>query len=175
MDKVLITKVFGFLAFLILMSYMSFELPIGAGIPITGQSLAVLIIGYFCGFSEIILVFLIYFSLGIANLPVFADGATGWATFAGNSGGYLYSFPVAALLVSYFEYNKKRTLTYTFQSFVMATILILTVGVLHLSFSMGLNDAVTYGFKPFWVGGLLKVAMGLLIVYLYMLILKIEA
>lgn len=92
-NNINIAKVFGFVALMIVASYITTALPIGEGIPITGQSLAVLLIGYYCGIYEVLLVFLIYFILGLAGLPVFADGGSGVEALVGKSGVYCYLLP----------------------------------------------------------------------------------
>lgn len=67
-------------------------------VPITLQSLAVILAGAVLGPWRGGLVVLLYLLLGGLGLPVFAAGARGWASFAGPSGGYLLSFPLVAAL-----------------------------------------------------------------------------
>ena len=43
----------------------------------------------------------LYVLEGIANLPVYASGAHGWAVITGSSGGYLLSYPFAAFAVGF--------------------------------------------------------------------------
>ena len=64
------------------------------GIPITGQSLAVLVVGFVLGPKRGLLVIAIYLIAGLAGLPVFAKGASGIDTLMGGSGGFLYGFLV---------------------------------------------------------------------------------
>lgn len=67
-------------------------------VPITLQSLAVILAGAVLGPWRGGLVVLLYLLLGGLGLPVFAGGGRGWASFAGPSGGYLLSFPLVATL-----------------------------------------------------------------------------
>lgn len=67
-------------------------------VPITLQSLAVILAGAVLGPWRGGLVVLLYLLLGGLGLPVFAGGGRGWASFAGPSGGYLLSFPLVAML-----------------------------------------------------------------------------
>ena len=55
----------------------------GGGIPITGQSLAVLVVGFVLGRKLGLLVIAIYLIAGLAGLPVFAKGASGIDTVLG--------------------------------------------------------------------------------------------
>lgn len=75
--------------------------PVGIGVPITLQTLAValtaLVLGAWRGFSATML----YLIVGFAGLPVFAQGSAGLAVFGKPSIGYLLAFPLAALLTGY--------------------------------------------------------------------------
>ena len=59
------------------------------GIPITGQSLAVLVVGIVLGPNRGLLVIAIYLIAGLAGLPVFAKGASGIDTLKGGRGGFM--------------------------------------------------------------------------------------
>ena len=67
-------------------------------VPITLQSLAVILAGAVLGPWRGGLVVLVYLLLGGLGVPVFAGGAAGWQTFAAPSAGYLLSFPLVAAL-----------------------------------------------------------------------------
>lgn len=62
------------------------------GIPITGQSLAVLLVGLLLPFPWGGGAVLLYLLLGGLGLPVFAEGGSGWSSFSGGSGGFLLAF-----------------------------------------------------------------------------------
>jgi len=88
-------------------------------IPITGQSLAVLVVGFLLGRKLGVLAVAVYLLLGIIGLPVFAgeseiefftEGDKGFfngfwmatkATFTQGSGGYLYGFLFAAYIIGW--------------------------------------------------------------------------
>lgn len=71
---------------------------IGLPVPITLQTFGVLLAGAILGAKRGSLAVLLYLAVGAAGLPVFANGASGLAPFAGPSVGYLVGFPLAALL-----------------------------------------------------------------------------
>lgn len=139
-----------------------------SGIPITGQSLAILTTASILKPKNAALVILSYLVLGFSGLPVFADGSSGIEKLWGNSGGFLYGFLIAGTLLSYairaFSDNKfYRILIFT----LLATAILLAIGVLHLSVHIGFQKAITYGFLPFWKGGIIKSLLGAMISYTY--------
>ena len=75
------------------------------GIPITGQSLAVLVVGFVLGPKRGLLVIAIYLIAGLAGLPVFAKGASGIDTLMGSSGGFLYGFLVGGYVCGALQEN----------------------------------------------------------------------
>lgn len=69
-----------------------------APVPVTLQSLAVMLAGALLGPWRGAAAVLLYLLSGLAGLPVFAGGASGPAVLHGPSAGYLAAFPLAALL-----------------------------------------------------------------------------
>src|SRR6476469_4042947 len=75
-------------------------------VPITGQTLGVLLTGALLGSRRGALAMLVYLAEGLAGLPVFAGGASAWTpsaavvpTIIGPAAGYLFSYPIAAFVV----------------------------------------------------------------------------
>jgi biotin transport system substrate-specific component len=62
----------------------------------TLQPLAVLAVGGILGGAAGLSALLLYLSLGILGLPVFAAGGSGLPHLLGATGGYLLAFPIAA-------------------------------------------------------------------------------
>ncbi|MGC3992551.1 MAG: biotin transporter BioY [Propionicimonas sp.] len=78
-------------------------IPVGAaGVPITLQTLAVVLAGLVLGPWRGFLATLLYLVVGFAGLPVFAGGAAGLAVLAKPSVGYLLAFPFGALVAGAF-------------------------------------------------------------------------
>src|SRR3989344_6465707 len=71
-------------------------------VPITLQTLMVLLSGAMLGPYYGTLSMIIYLILGVIGLPVFAGGSSGVAALFGPTGGYLFSYPVAAFVVGLF-------------------------------------------------------------------------
>ncbi|MBN9104054.1 MAG: biotin transporter BioY [Propionibacteriaceae bacterium] len=72
------------------------DIPLPAGVPITLQTLAVMLTGVILGPRRGFLAILLYLVVGFAGLPVFAGGAAGLGVLAKPSIGYLLAFPIGA-------------------------------------------------------------------------------
>lgn len=72
--------------------------PVPGGVPLTLQTLGVVLAGLVLGPWRGFLAVLLYLAVGFAGLPVFAGGASGLAVFGKPSIGFLLSFPFAAAI-----------------------------------------------------------------------------
>ncbi len=73
--------------------------PFGGAVPITAQSMGVMLAGAILGSKRGALAVLLFLALVAIGLPLLAGGRGGLGVFAGPSVGYLIGFPVAAWLV----------------------------------------------------------------------------
>lgn len=148
-------------------TFINFEIK-SIGIPITGQSLAVLVIVYLFPRNWSLFAVTTYVIFGTLGLPIFADGAFGIEMIKGNSGGYLYGFIFAAGIITLFKKKKEPfKLTNICFGMLFETFLILLFGYIHLSFHIGSKNAFIYGVQPFVIGGLIKVIFGTFIVWFW--------
>jgi len=134
-------------------------------VPVTGQTLVVLMIGMAYGSRLGAATLLAYLVEGGMGLPVFAGGGAGWATLAGPTGGYLIGFLVAAFILGLLaERGMGRGPVSTALAMIVGTALIYVFGVTHLSGFTGFEKAVAAGLLPFLYGDALKlvVAAGLM-------------
>ena len=134
-------------------------------VPVTGQTLVVLMIGMAYGSRLGAATLLAYLVEGGMGLPVFAGGGAGWATLAGPTGGYLIGFLVAAFILGLLaERGMGRGPVSTALAMIVGTALIYVFGVTHLSGFIGFEKAVAAGLLPFLYGDALKliVAAGLM-------------
>lgn len=77
-------------------------IPVGSvGVPITLQTLAVMLTGLCLGPWRGGLAVLLYLVIGFAGFPVFSKGQSGIGILAGPSAGYLVAFLVAAVVVGF--------------------------------------------------------------------------
>lgn len=134
-------------------------------VPVTGQTLVVLMIGMAYGSRLGAATLLAYLVEGGMGLPVFAGGGAGWATLAGPTGGYLIGFLVAAFILGLLaERGMGRGPVSTALAMLVGTALIYVFGVTHLSGFIGFEKAIAAGLLPFLYGDALKliVAAGLM-------------
>lgn len=75
--------------------------PPGFAVPITAQSLGVMLAGSVLGARRGLLSLLLFLVLVAVGLPVLAGGRGGLGVFAGSSVGFLLAFPVAALVIGW--------------------------------------------------------------------------
>lgn len=145
---------------------LSFDLNLADQIvPITGQTLAVLCCALLLPTWEATVAILIYFVMGGLGLPVFANGASGWSKFTGNSAGYFLGFLLATIAVgSTRGYKDHQNFTYIFQQQILGTIIILICGVSVLAYHIGLSSAIELGLAPFWLAAIVKIILGTIIV-----------
>ena len=73
------------------------KLELIAGVPITLQSLGIMLAGTVLGARAGFLAVILYLVLGAIGLPIFAGGAGGLGPFFGPTGGFLIGFAFAAL------------------------------------------------------------------------------
>lgn len=77
-------------------------IPVGAlGVPITVQTLAVMLTGLALGPGRAFAAVGLYVLLGLAGLPIFSGGRGGLGVLAGPSAGYILAFPLAAAAVGW--------------------------------------------------------------------------
>jgi biotin transport system substrate-specific component len=152
-------------ALLVLFTQLRYEWMLGdTEIPLTGQSLAVLIIG-FCwpGWSGVLAIVL-YVLLGGFGMPVFAEGAFGWGVVQGGSGGYLLGFIAAALYLRTGRYRKwAQSLGGKIGLMFLASIFILGFGFIRLVQMFGTESALDHGFWPLWPGALVKIVLAAIV------------
>jgi biotin transport system substrate-specific component len=130
-------------------------------VPITGQTLAVVLAGAALGARRGAASQALYLLLGLF-LPVYADGEQGLEVVWGATGGYLVGFIVAAALVGALaERGADRRHVRAFAAFAVGQLAIFGIGVPWLKASTGMawEDAIHNGFVIFIVGGLIKAAL----------------
>ena len=125
-------------------------------VPITMQTLVVMLIGFTFGARLGSYTVLLYLASGAIGAPVFAGGA-GLAYMSGPTGGYLFGFLVAVYLIGYFtEQGYGRTFISTLLLALSGTIVFYLFGVTWLTTILGFEKAVKFGLLPFLYGDVLK-------------------
>ncbi|AZO55924.1 MULTISPECIES: biotin transporter BioY [unclassified Mesorhizobium] len=145
--------------FLALSSYI--EVPM-VPVPVTMQTFAVTLIGALCGWRLGAMTIAAWLVEGAVGFPVLAGGAAGMQHFVGPTGGYLFAFPVVGALVGWLAergWNGNRVVL-AFIAMLLGNLACLVLGTAWLAVMIGAEKAITFGFVPFIVGGLLKSALG---------------
>lgn len=133
------------------------SIPLGfTPVPITGQTLAVLLVGASFGPIRAGLAMTTYLLAGLAGVPWFAQHASGWhmASF-----GYLLGFVVAGSVGGWLASRRAdRKVLSAIASMLLSSVIIYAFGVTWLGFALHVSPstALAYGFTPFWLGDLLK-------------------
>lgn len=96
-------------------------------VPITLQTLAVLLSGAMLGSYYGALSMMIYIGVGAIGLPVFAGGSSGIGVLLGPTGGYLLSYPVASFVIGKMLEKKKLGAFLKYVSFAGVVILAVIV------------------------------------------------
>lgn len=132
-------------------------------VPLTAQTLAVLLTGAALGASRAGLSLLLYVAVGALGLPVFAGGDAGWAALSGPTAGYLMGFVLAAVVAGRLaERRWDRRFAPALCAMAVGSVLIYALGCGWLALSLGVSPAraLSLGLYPFLVGDLIKLGLG---------------
>lgn len=133
-------------------------------VPVTGQTLAVLLIGALLGKNRGAAAVGLYLIQGAAGLPVFAGGKSGFITLFGPTGGYLVGFIAAAYIVGILvELRYDKSLVYLGFSMFIGSLVIYIFGLFWLVQFTGESSALQMGLFPFLVGDLVKILIGVVV------------
>ncbi len=132
-------------------------------VPITGQTLAVLLTGAVLGARLGMLATLMYLVQGMAGMHVYAGGSFGlvWQL---SSGGYIIGFVAAAFLVGFMVeqgWNKGAPLLV---AMLLGNVLLYVPGLLQLGFFVEWKNVLPWGLYPFIPGDLAKLYVASLLV-----------
>jgi biotin transport system substrate-specific component len=132
-------------------------------VPMTLQTLVVLVIGAVYGWRLGCATVIAYLAEGAMGLPVFAGPVGGLAPLMGPTAGYLYGFVAAAFVTGWLsERGWDRSVPLLFVAMALGHIVILAAGFAWLAFGikLGAEKAWLVGIVPFLAGSLVKNALG---------------
>ena len=126
-------------------------------VPITMQTLFVLLAGAMIGARRGALSQALYLGAGSVGLPIFAGGLAGSAVVLGPTGGYLMAFAVTPFIVGTLL-GRSRSLLWQVGVFALGTAVIFLMGVAHLAvfYTHSLGTALQLGLVPFLPGAAFK-------------------
>ena len=129
-------------------------------VPITGQTLGVLLVGASLGWRRGALAMALYLAEGAGGLPVFAGGGAGVVHLMGPTAGYLWSFPFAAGLVGWLaDRGWDRRLWTALAAMALGELAVYAFGVPWLARFIGWERVWMAGFWPFLPGAIVKLGV----------------
>jgi biotin transport system substrate-specific component len=144
-----------------LFAQISINVP-GSPVPVTGQTLAVGLVGATLGLRRGMASLTLYAVLGLF-LPFYADGSSGWHVVWGASGGYIIGFIFAAGFIGWMaEHGADRNVWLAFLAFVGGQLLVFAFGLvgLKLAVDQPWGWTIHNGFTIFILGGIIKAVIG---------------
>lgn len=142
-------------------------------VPITGQTLAVVVVGAALGARRGAAALVTYLLAGLGGLPVFAGFTGTVAAVAKPSFGFVIGFVFAAFVAGWFaERAWDRRPLLAFVGFVAASAIPFVFGIPYMAFilnvvgggAFGIGEILQFGLWPFIVGGLIKAALAALLI-----------
>jgi biotin transport system substrate-specific component len=136
-------------------------------VPMTLQTLVVLVIGAAYGGRLGAATIMVYLAEGALGLPVFAGPAGGLAPLMGPTAGYLIGFVAAAFTTGWLsERGWDRSVALLFVAMAIGHVIILGCGFawLALGMKLGVGKAWLVGIAPFVAASVIKNALGAVLV-----------
>jgi biotin transport system substrate-specific component len=153
-----VALVIGAAAFVGLLAQVSIHLSF-TPVPITGQTLGVLLSGTALGWKRGSAAMVLYGLAGLIGVPWFAGHARG---YVGASFGYIVGFVLAAALCGFLaERSADRSLLRSVPAMALGEVVMYAVGVVWLGVNLhvGPGQAIALGLTPFLAGDGIKAAI----------------
>ena len=140
-------------------AYLMIPLP---PVPVTMQTLFVILAGALLGGYLGALSQVVYILLGVIGLPVFSGGKAGFGVLIGPTGGYLIGFVVGALVIGKLTSLKRDPgLLWLMGSMLAGVAIIYTLGIAQLMLVAKLDfiKAISVGLLPPLPGDIIKIVV----------------
>lgn len=128
-------------------------------VPITGQTMAVLLAGASLGAWRGAASQVLYVAVGTLGMPIFQNAEGGWDVVTGTTGGYLVGFIVAAAVIGLLaERRQDRHFATSLSAMALGSAIIYVAGATWLAHELGVSaaEAVNLGVAPFLIGDAAK-------------------
>jgi biotin transport system substrate-specific component len=148
-------------AFLSLLAQIAIPVP-GSPVPVTGQTLGVLLLATSYGATLGTTTFFTYLLVGALGAPVFANSGSGVERIVGATGGYLVGMLLTSALLGYLGGRKwDQKFKTALPAMLMGSALTFGFGLFWLHEYTGKDWAwtISAGFTPFVIGEILKIAI----------------
>ena len=135
------------------------QIPMPLGVPLTLQTLAIMLAGFILGIKKGFFTILVYILLGSFGAPVFSSFSGGLGIVFGRTGGFILTFPFLVLAAGIASVKDNRIWSAVWLLF--GFIVNFTGGVLMFSYvmSMTLPVSFVYAAAPFIPTELLKITL----------------
>ncbi len=138
--------------------YIFIPLPFST-VPVTAQTLAVMLAGSLLPTVHAVFSILVFLLMGAAGLPVFSGGTAGLGIIVGKTGGYLIGFLFGAAVISILKGKKAGFARLLAANAIGGILVVYVFGVLWLKYVTGItiSQAVIFGAVPFLPGDIVKI------------------
>lgn len=129
-------------------------------VPITAQTLGVLLVGTSLGLRRGTAALVLYATAGLLGVPWFANGVGGFP--GGADFGYVVGFIFAAAVCGYMaERRADRRVLSAIPAMIIGEVVMYVIGVAWLAVDLhtSIGNAITLGFVPFWIADAIKCAL----------------
>lgn len=160
-----IARVAVFAALIAVFGQASFNVT-GIGVPITLQTLAVMLAGTVLGPTRGLAAVLVMLLLGLAGLPLFAGGSGGPGVFVGPTAGYIYGWIPGVVLTGLIAHSGGRLAWWrvALGALVGGLVVIHLAGIFGLQIFAGLTFQAAFAIDVAFVpGDLVKVVLATLV------------
>jgi biotin transport system substrate-specific component len=144
---------------ILLFAASQIEIPLHP-VPITLQTVAVMLIGLTYSPRRAVESLLLWIGLGVLGFPIFSGFSGGAHILVGPTAGYIAGFIMATYLMATLkEKLSLNSWVYDVLLCLMGTVIVFTCGVLWLSQLIGFSNALVHGLLPFILPGIVKAGL----------------
>ena len=141
--------------------------PLASGVPITAQSLGVMLCGTILGSKKGGLAALLFILLTLVGLPLLAGGRGGIGLLAGASAGFIVGFPLAAYITGWLMEKTKSVdiqISVALSSIVGGIVVLYIPGLIGMMINAGTSlNAAIVAVSVYLPGDILKVTLATIV------------
>ena len=141
--------------------------PLASGVPITAQSLGVMLCGTILGSKKGGLAALLFILLTLVGLPLLAGGRGGIGLLAGASAGFIVGFPLAAYITGWLMEKTNSVdiqISVALSSIVGGIVVLYIPGLIGMMINAGMSlNAAIVAVSVYLPGDILKVTLAIIV------------
>ena len=135
------------------------KIDLASGVPITAQSLGIMLCGTVLGAKRGALAVLLFLALTLAGLPLLSGGRGGLGVLASPTVGYVIGFPIAAFVIGLIVENWRAPIlpVAAIAAFLGGLVLLNTIGIFGMAYMLDKSlPAASLLALPFLIGDVIK-------------------